>query len=91
MKNDLKHGKGILYYPNGNIKYDGEFVNDGYEGKGKYIWESGNYYIGEFKNDLKQEKVYIIIQMEILNMMAILLMMHMKEKENIFPKMVNVI
>ena len=36
------------------------------------------------------EKEYIIIQMEILNMMVILLMMHMKEKENIFPKMVNI-
>ena len=36
-------------------------------------------------------KVYYIIKMEILNMMAILLMMNMKEMENIIMKMVNII
>ena len=52
FKNGLKHGKGILYYKNGNIKYEGYFIDDKKEGNGKYIYESGNYYIGEWKNDL---------------------------------------
>ena len=26
--NNLKHGKGIIYYKNGNIKYEGDFIND---------------------------------------------------------------
>ena len=46
MLNGLKHGKGIEYYKNGDIKYDGNFVNDKFGGDGKYIDESGNYYIG---------------------------------------------
>ena len=28
VKNGLRNGKGIEYYSNGNIKYEGEFVND---------------------------------------------------------------
>ena len=38
------------YYKNGDIKYDGDFVNDVYEGKGKYIFENGKYYIGQWLN-----------------------------------------
>ena len=34
-KNDLKEGKGILFYNNGN-RYEGEFKNDLIEGKGIY-------------------------------------------------------
>ena len=56
MKNNLKHGKGTEYYKNGNIKYDGDFVNGKREGNGKYIYESGNYYIGQWKNGLKHGK-----------------------------------
>ena len=37
------------------------------------------------------EKEYYIIQMEILNMMVNLLKINMKEKENIFIKMMNII
>ena len=37
---------------NGN----GSFVNGKLEGKGKYIWENGNYYIGPFKNGKKNGK-----------------------------------
>ena len=37
------------------------------------------------------EKEHIIIQMEILDMKVIMLMMNMKEMENIFGKMVNII
>ena len=52
----LKNGKGILYYSNGNIIYDGDWINDKKEGNGKYIDEDGKYYIGEFKNDLQNGK-----------------------------------
>ena len=37
FKNDIPNGKGIKYYKNGNIKYDGNFINDKYEGNGKDI------------------------------------------------------
>ena len=49
--NNLKQGKGIIYYKNGNIKYEGDFNDDKYEGNGKYINEKGDYYIGEWKNN----------------------------------------
>ena len=42
-----------MYYANGNIMYEGDFVNDKFEGKGKYIWEDGEYYIGQFKNGVR--------------------------------------
>ena len=32
-KNSLRHGKGIIYYSNGNIMYDGEFVDGNIFGK----------------------------------------------------------
>ena len=55
-KNGLKNRKGILYYPNGNIIYEGEWINDYREGNGKYILEDGQYYIGHWKNDLRNGK-----------------------------------
>ena len=54
--NDKKHGKGNIYYKKGNIKYDGDFVNDKYERNGKYICENGEYYIGQWLNDKKHGK-----------------------------------
>ena len=39
-----------MYYSNGNIIYEGDWVNDEREGKGKYIWENGEYYVGQYKN-----------------------------------------
>ena len=30
--------------------YEGEFVNNQYEGEGKYYYENGDIYIGNFKN-----------------------------------------
>ena len=53
MKKCLKLGKGIIYYENGNIKYDDDYVNDKFEGKVKYYYEKGEYYIGQWKNGLK--------------------------------------
>ena len=48
--------KRTIYYKNGSIKYEGDFINDKAEGNGKYIKEDGNYYIGELKNNLKHGK-----------------------------------
>ena len=56
MLQGLKHGKGFEYYNNGNIKYDGNFINDKYEGEGKKVYESGNYYIGQWLKGLKHGK-----------------------------------
>ena len=78
----LQNGKGTVYYKIGSIMYAGYFIDDNLEGKGKYIYENGEYYIGEFKN--------ITIKMEISNMMAILIMIKEMEKGNIFMKMVNI-
>ena len=38
--------------PNGNILYEGDFINDKREGNGKCIIEDGEYYIGQYKNGL---------------------------------------
>ena len=37
FKNGLRNGKGTVYYSNGKIMYEGDFVNDKFEGYGKYI------------------------------------------------------
>ena len=47
----IKHGKGKIYYSDGNIKYEGEFVNGKKEGRGKLIFVNGEYYIGQFSNN----------------------------------------
>ena len=52
FKNGLKHGKGKLFYKNGNIEYEGDFLEGKFEGEGKYIYENGDYYEGKFKNGL---------------------------------------
>ena len=42
-----------MYYSNGNIIYEGDFVNNKPEGNGKDIYQNGDYYIGQFKNGLR--------------------------------------
>ena len=37
------HGKGKLYYPNNTLKYEGDFVDEGFEGNGKHIFPNGNF------------------------------------------------
>ena len=49
LKKNLKYEK--RYY-NKDI-YEGEFKNDKREGNGKYIWENGEYYIGQWLNGNK--------------------------------------
>ena len=53
LKNNIPNGKGIKYYSNGNIMYDGDFVNGKFEGNGKCIFQNGYYYIGQWKNGLR--------------------------------------
>ena len=55
MNNEPK-GKGIIYYNNGKIKYEGNFINGKKEGNGKYYWEDGQHYIGQFNNGLRHGK-----------------------------------
>jgi len=54
--NSLINGLGILFYKNGNIQFEGEWIYDIFEGYGRYIYENGDYYEGEFKNGLKNGK-----------------------------------
>ena len=52
MNISIPEGKGILYYENGNILYEGEFKNDIFGGKGIKYYENGNkLYEGKFKNE----------------------------------------
>ena len=54
-KNNKFCGKGKLYNKNTNeIVYEGDLINGTCEGKGKYIFENGDYYIGQFKNGLRE-------------------------------------
>ena len=52
-KDDLRNGKGTLYYQNGKINYDGDWVNGRPNGYGKYIYGNDSYYIGQWKNSSK--------------------------------------
>jgi hypothetical protein len=54
--NDKWNGKGIIYLKNGRIKYEGNFVDNKFEGHGKYNFESGIYYIGQWLNDMQHGK-----------------------------------
>ena len=48
----MPNGKGIKYYSNGNILYEGDFINGKFEGNRKLIWEDNDFYIGQFKYGL---------------------------------------
>ena len=53
--NQLKrNGKGIEFYENGEKKYEGNFQDDYYDGDGKFYYENGDFYIGQFKNGKKE-------------------------------------
>ena len=44
------------YYPNGDIMYEGDYINDEPEGNGKLVMENGNYYSGQFKKGKRHGK-----------------------------------
>ena len=43
--------KGIFYYKDGKIKYEGDIVGGKAEGYGKFFFPNGEYYIGQYKDD----------------------------------------
>ena len=59
-KNNLKEGKGLIYFKNDNEeirhRYEGEFKNDKIHGKGFMFWKLGNMCEGYFKNGKMEGK-----------------------------------
>ena len=53
--NDKPHGKGTLYFKNGD-RYVGDFINDNMEGKGIFYYKNGSRYEGDFHNNKKGGK-----------------------------------
>ena len=53
IKDYQKNGKGKEYYENGELKYDGFYLNDEYDGEGTFYNPNGLIYIGQFKNGKK--------------------------------------
>ena len=53
IKEYKKNGEGKEYYENGNLKYEGNFEEDEYEGDGTFYGQDGKIYIGEFKKGKK--------------------------------------
>jgi len=51
MRGSIKHGYGILIWPDG-AKYEGMFENDKSCGRGKYYHIDGDIYEGEWDNDM---------------------------------------
>ncbi|MFC0185222.1 MORN repeat-containing protein [Pseudarcicella hirudinis] len=65
-KNGKRHGWGILYYPNGSKKYEGQFVMGEKQGRGTYYFENGDWYVGLFsKNEIVGTGVYHYINGDI--------------------------
>ena len=54
--NYRSHGKGIEYYKNGKIKYEGDFIKDKHSGNWNYTWKDGEYYIGQYLNGKRHGK-----------------------------------
>ena len=58
--NDYEHGKGAIYSEinsnNDYIIYEGDFANGKLNGRGKCVYENGNYYIGQFSDGLRHGK-----------------------------------
>ena len=56
IKKGFANGKGTQYNKNGDIVYEGDFVNGVKEGNGKHFYDDGTYYIGRFKNGVSHGK-----------------------------------
>ena len=79
------------YYSNGNVKHVGYFINDKREGNGKYIFENGEYYIGQWKNGLFHGKGIYYYSNGNIKYDGDFINDKLKEMENIFGKMVNIL
>ena len=47
------------YYKNGNLKYEGNYLEDEYDGDGELHYKNGKIYIGQFKNGKKNGDGFI--------------------------------
>ena len=49
----FRHGKGVLHYADGKIKYKGDWVNGKFDGYGTFYLDNGDgqHYKGQFKNN----------------------------------------
>ena len=57
MQGFKKNGKYKEFYSNGNLKYEGNFIDDEYnDNNGQFHFENGNIYIGQFKDGQKHGK-----------------------------------
>ena len=54
--NDKKYGIGIEYNKNNKIIYEGEFVNNKYDGEGTQYYKEGGKYKGHWENGEKNGK-----------------------------------
>ncbi len=48
---DLPHGKGSFFRPDGSLLYEGAWVNGIRQGAGKMVWANGNSWTGHFHDD----------------------------------------
>ena len=61
MKEYKKNGKFKEYYENGDLKYEGNFKDDEYDDdNGKFFFENGEIYIGQFKKGKKHGNGFIL-------------------------------
>ena len=60
------HGKGVIYFKNKTIKYEGYFINNNFEGKGKYYFENEMYYEGDWLKGLRHGKGKIVYKNRII-------------------------
>ena len=59
IKEYKKNGNGREFYDNGKLKYEGNYLEDEYDGNGEFHYENGEIYIGQFKNGKKNGDGYI--------------------------------
>jgi hypothetical protein len=60
--NDNYHGHGTLRNPFNKSVYQGQFINGLFDGQGKILWSTGDYYEGEFRQGRQEGKgVFVLI------------------------------
>jgi hypothetical protein len=55
---DCQNGQGTKLYNYGRDMYVGEFKDGKYHGQGTFTWNSGNKFVGEFKNNTMIKGIY---------------------------------
>ena len=59
FSNNLKHGRGKIYYHNNGDYYEGEFTKGDITGKGFYTWKNKHTYYGDFiKGKMNGKGIY---------------------------------